>query len=81
MKIRLIDGQFADKDAIEIITRLIQVKIKFHEGKIRNAASEEEVRLSEKRIHILQKNLYDIRYRIDNNPLGVKLESLITVTN
>ena len=35
MKIQLIQGQFTGKDAITIITKMIDVKIKFQEEKLK----------------------------------------------
>jgi len=42
MKIKLVEGQFTDIESIDIITRLIQVEIKFHEGKIEMRSSKNE---------------------------------------
>jgi hypothetical protein len=66
MKIQLIEGHFNAKDAIEIITQMIHVKIKFHENKIDNANNEEDVKMREKKIHLLQKNLFEVRKIIES---------------
>ena len=79
MKIQLIEGHFSAKDAIEIITQMIHVKIKFHENKIDNANNEEDVKMREKKIHLLQKNLFEVRKMIELKEEGVSLNSEILV--
>lgn len=61
MKINLIQGHFESTDAIEIITQMIHVKIKYHENKIKATSSEEEIKMRENRIIKLQKDLFEIR--------------------
>ena len=50
MNIQLMQGQFSAQDAIDIITQLINVKIKFHEKKIEAHDGEEATKMREKRI-------------------------------
>jgi hypothetical protein len=61
MKKNIIQGQFTAKDAVELITQMIHVKIKFHEDKINQTQNEEDVKMREKRIKELQKDLFEIR--------------------
>lgn len=61
MKINLIQGVFDNNEAIEILTQIIHVKIKFHEDKIKESSSEEEMKMRENRIIKLQKDLFEIR--------------------
>ena len=63
LSIKLIKGSFSLKEAEELITALIHVKIKFHENKISTASSdrEEDMKMREKRIIELQKDLYEVR--------------------
>ena len=79
MKIQLIEGHFDAQDAIEIIAQMIHVKIKFHENKIDNANNEEDVKMREKKIHLLQKNLFEVRKMIELKGEGVSLNSEILV--
>ncbi len=65
MKIQLIQGQFSSKDAIDIIAQMIHVKIKFHEGKIAQHANEEDIKMRERRIKELQKDLFEVRKYIN----------------
>ena len=65
MILSLIKGNFTNKEAIELITELIHVKIKFHENKIKLADQEEDIKMREKRIKQLQKELYEVKNYID----------------
>lgn len=65
MKIPLIQGTFSNQDAIDLITQMINIKIKFQESKINSTSSEEEIKMREKRIKQLQKDLYDARKEIE----------------
>lgn len=77
MNVQLIHGHFAPQDAIDIITRIIDVKITFHESKIQNHSSEEDITMREKRIHELQNSLAAIREQIKNAPASVNLEAVL----
>lgn len=59
MKIQLIKGTFNAKEATDIITQMIHVKIKFQESKISNLSNEEDIKFREGRIKQLQKELYE----------------------
>jgi hypothetical protein len=59
MNIQLIKGSFDVKEATDIITQMIHVKIKFHENKISNMSNEEDIKFREGRIKQLQKDLYE----------------------
>lgn len=78
MNIPLIQGQFSAKDATDLITQLIHVKIKFHEGKINHASSEEDIKMREQRIKQLQKDLYEARLFLESEPIGV--EAIISLS-
>jgi hypothetical protein len=65
MNIQLIKGHFTAKDALDIITRMVHEKIKYHESKIAQHSNEEDSKHGEKRIKQLQKELYDIRRHIE----------------
>ena len=79
MKIQLIEGYFNAKDAIEIITQMIHVKIKFHENKINAESNEEDVKMREKKIHQLQKNLFEVRKVIELKGQGINLNAELLV--
>lgn len=77
MDIQLIQGQFTAKDAIEIITEMIHVKIKYHENKINNSSSEEDIKMRETKIKRLQKELFECRNNIYEKKGKVKLNAII----
>jgi hypothetical protein len=79
MNIQLLKGVFDAKDAIDIITYMIHVKIKFHENKINGRSSEEDIKMYEKRIKELQRDLFLIRKFIESQGTTVVLNSEIQI--
>lgn len=79
MKIHVIQGNFNPQDAILIITKMIDVKIKFLEEKIKSADNEEDVKMRENRIKSLQKELDDSRKRIEELGQNVSIHSELTI--
>jgi hypothetical protein len=73
MVLNLIKGSFTTKEAQELITELIHVKIKFHENKIKLADQEEDIKMREKRIKQLQKELYEVKNYIDRKKESISL--------
>ncbi len=80
MQIHLIDGQFSANDAVDIVTRLIHVKIKFHEEKINQASNEEDVKMREKRIKQLQKELFEVRNNLLSNKTVININGTIDLS-
>jgi hypothetical protein len=79
MKIELIKGRFTPNDAIDIITYMVLVKIKFHENKINIITSEEDIKVYEMRIKELQKDLFLIRKNIEAKGPMFELNSEIII--
>ncbi len=79
MHIQLLQGEFKSTDAIELITQMINVKIKFHENKINKSELEEDIKAREVKIKRLQKDLSELRNNIGNSAEGVKLNSIIQI--
>ena len=75
--LKLIQGKFSANDAVDIITQMVQVKIKFHENKITNTSNEEDSKLEEKRIKELQNELQSLRTNILSRGELVELSSVI----
>lgn len=65
MNIQLIQGQFSGKDALDIITKMMHVKIKYHEEKIQHSSNEEDIKMRETKIKRLQKDLFEAKHYID----------------
>jgi len=76
MKIQLIHGTFEAQEALELLSKLVHSKIKFHESKITNVCSEEDIKMRESKIKLLQKDLYEARIYISTKQI-INLESEI----
>ncbi|MDH4473356.1 MAG: hypothetical protein QE487_12180 [Fluviicola sp.] len=63
--IQLFDGVFEPQEAIDLLTQMVQVKIKYHEAKISSLSNEEDVKMREKRIKLLQNELFELRDSIE----------------
>ena len=81
MNIQLIQGNFSRKDALEIITQMIHIKIKFHENKISHNSNEEDIKNREAKIKRLQKGLYDIRTFIEESVGKINIDGEINLSN
>ena len=80
MNIQLISGEFGVADALDIITQMIQIKIKYHEGKIDRDSSEEDIKHRESKIKQLQKELFQLRAGIGPEMKTMKLDATINIT-
>jgi len=80
MNLQLIQGEFNSKEALDIITQMIHVKIKFHEDKINRSSNEEDIKMREDRIKKLQRDLYQLRQLVQSKHKKVHLESVIEVS-
>lgn len=81
MNIQLIQGQFNTKDAIDIITQMIHVKVKYHENKISNTLNEEDIKFCETKIKRLQKDLFEIRKFVEECGVRMNIQSEIILSN
>lgn len=78
MDLQLLKGQFSAADAIDLLTQVVQVKIKFHERKIQLTHNEEDIKMREKRIKELQDSLHAAKMALGSSP-SCALESTITI--
>lgn len=79
MNIQLIEGQFETKDAVEIITQMINVKVKYHEQKITHSSNEEDIKFREAKIKRLQKELHEFRSHLKDTEASLTLNSIIKI--
>ncbi len=77
MNIQLIQGEFSPSDALDIITQMIHIKIKYHENKINRDSDEADIKSRENKIKNLQKELFEVRNFISSKNERVKIESVI----
>ena len=79
MNIELINGDFSQKEAFEIVTILIHAKIRFHESKIKISTNETEILQHERYIKKLQHEFYEVSQSIMNRKKRCYIESLIKI--
>ena len=79
MKIQLIKGAFSKNDTEKLLVDLIDIKIKFHENKILATDNEEDIKMREKRIKELQKNLSEVKSLIHSMNKECEIESEILI--
>jgi len=79
MNLQLINGNFNKQEALELITQMVHVKIKFQENKIQQARNEEDVKMREGRIKQLQKELYELKMDIDKKSNFIEIHSEIVI--
>ena len=75
----LIQGKFTASEAVDIISNMVQVKIKFHENKITNTSNEEDIKSQETRIKELQNGLAEIKKFIFSKGGLIELKSVINI--
>ena len=80
MNMQLIQGEFSAVDALELITRMIHVKIRFHEERIDRNSSEEDIKYRESKIKQLQKELSQVRNGIGPDLTRLNLDAIIKIT-
>lgn len=79
MNIQLIQGEFSASDALELITQMARIKIKYHEDKVTSESSAEDIKYRESKIKILQNELSKLRAFTHSAGSNVKLEATICI--
>jgi hypothetical protein len=79
MVLPLIHGQFSKTDVLDLMTQLVQVKIRFHENKIKASHHEEDIKMRETRIKELQKSLYEIKKNLEFSGNNLSMQSQIEI--
>ena len=77
--VHLLKGTFDKEDAINLITKMIDAKIKYHEEKIFKTDNEEDIKMRKKRIRQLQKELYEVRVFIEKQGKKIELNADIVL--
>ncbi|MBL7918943.1 MAG: hypothetical protein JNJ40_01435 [Bacteroidia bacterium] len=80
MTVNIIKGTFNKVEAISLLTKMIDVKIKFQEDKIHLTQNEEDIKMREMRIKQLQKELFETRHFIDNHPEPISIKAKIELS-
>ncbi len=79
MNIQLIKGQFSGLESIDLLTEIINAKIKFHENRIDKSSSEEDIKMRENKIKHLQNSLSDVRKWVHSEGKQISIESIINL--
>jgi hypothetical protein len=79
MIIKLIEGEFKPSETLDLISQMIDLKIKFHESKISNDSNLEDIKYRESKIKDLQKELNQFRKNIKSKTNSVKVDSVILI--
>ena len=79
MKIEFINDDFEPKEALDIITKLIHVNIKFHLDKINVSSNKIDIKMHEIRINRLQKHLFDINQHVEILNGQITIQSSVTL--
>jgi hypothetical protein len=79
MNITILQGHFPASDTMDLLTQFIHVKIKYHERKIEHLDNEEDIKMREKRIQQLQKELHELRTYVEKKGNQFELKGVIEV--
>lgn len=77
MQLQLLQGQFSAREALNILSEMIQVKIRYHEAKIGASDSEEDIHMRERRISELQNDLHQLRTTLQKGSGLVSMEAAV----
>lgn len=77
--LQLIQGSFEKEDALDLITELVQVKIRYHENKIGRSENEEDIERREGRIRQLQMDLAKLREEFNQQNNRIAIQSNIEI--
>lgn len=78
MKVQLIQGEFNSPDAIQLISNMIYLKIKYQEGQIEKNNNEEDIKYRESKIKNLQNELFELRNFLSTKE-NVKIDASINL--
>jgi hypothetical protein len=67
MELQLFDGMFNRGEVLDLVARMIEVKIRYHEGKIEKSSGEDDIKMRERKIKQLQEELFRCRQQLTRN--------------
>lgn len=79
VQLQLIKGCFDKSEALELISQMVHVKIKYHENKIKESEKEEDIKMREKRIKQLQHEFHELRTQLMSVDQTINIESGIGI--
>jgi hypothetical protein len=81
MNIQLIQGVFTPVDTLELLSQMVQVKIKYQESKIAATGNEEDIKYRESKIKHLQNELFELRNQLTLNGNRLKIDATINISH
>ncbi|MBK8845508.1 MAG: hypothetical protein IPO27_02685 [Bacteroidetes bacterium] len=79
MTIHLINEEFNAKDTLDLLTKMIHLKIKFHEEKVLNKRNEKVIKSQEVKIQRLQKELFELSASLNLKNKNYKIDGTIKI--
>jgi hypothetical protein len=79
MNLKILDGVFSKQEAIDILTEMVRLKIRFHERRIETSSQIEDISHREARIRELQHELQEARERILAGDTSVTLGGSVNI--
>ena len=79
MQIQLIEGDFSKADTLELVSQMIQVKIRYHEKSIQKNSSEEDIKYRESKIKFLQDELLHLKEELNKSMNNSHIHATITI--
>jgi len=80
MNLQIINGSFETTEAIELLSQLTSIKIKYHEDKIDATRNEEDIKQRENRIKQLQNELAIARNYLMQSAKKINLNCIAEFT-
>ena len=73
MTLQLVQGEFSNIETMDMVTQMFEMRIKFHENKIKSTHNEEDIKMREKKIKFLQGELAQAKtYIVDKGePIAI----------
>ncbi len=78
---QLINGVYSKDDALDLVQQMFNVKLRFHETKISTSDSEEDIKMRERRIKELQKDLAGFRETLGKHQGPVTMHAPLEVNH
>ena len=79
MQVHLLKGRYSSAQALELLSALVQVKIDFHHKLIDQSMNEEDIKVRERRIIELHKELSEVRALLSQAQGSIDLHASVDV--
>ena len=79
MHFNLINGTYSQIEALEILSRMVQVKIEFHEDHIIHSTDEDDRKMRQQRIKELESDLFKMRKEIEKSKGRIAISATVKI--